>query len=140
MALGDNNMFPLVDRQTPVIDRVRGAANSKFLGKSMGKTLAELMLEKDQEERSENAGEIADWFTKQLAQELGLPEEAISPDVASNVEQFFTGMAEEDILTPEAMQELGLDPDSEDEDNDSDSDDDESDASDEEGEESAFSS
>jgi len=109
MDLGDG-MFPLVDRQTPFIDRVRGAANEKFLGKSMGSVLAEMMVEEDAETRAESAEEIGDWFAKQIADDLGLPEEAISQDLRDEVKRVFTETAEVDALTDEALEELGLEP------------------------------
>lgn len=116
MNLGGGDMFPLFDRSTPVIDRVRGAANGKFLGKSMGESLAKMMVNEDEESREEKAEEIGNWFRTQLAEELGLPEEAISPEAVGNVEQLFRESTEQDILTPEALQELGLEtPDDDDE-------------------------
>lgn len=122
MALGDGKRFPLVDRSTPLVDRVRGAANSKFLGKSMAKTLAAGMIENSDEERQENAEEVGEWFSKQLAEELGLPEDAISDDAEKMVTEFFTETSETDLLTDEALEELGVSTDS-DEDDDEDEED-----------------
>ena len=104
-----DSIFPLVDRQTPMIDRIRNRNGSA--GKNTPQKMAQLIAEtvpSDGAIRQQTGAEFADEFEKALASELGVDVESINPEVADMFEQMLVGINPDELFTEEAAKEQGL--------------------------------
>lgn len=96
---GDNRIFPLLNRRTPVLDRIRERRRLRNnIGLSVGKRVGEAMLEEDEEERVMEAQRIASDFREGLSDELGVPPEAISDELVQDFMALFAVVSEEDVV------------------------------------------
>lgn len=82
---GDSNIFPLLDRDSPILDRVRGQEEENGVGKEMGKTVAQVAQAEDDEIMAAELERQSELFTKAVAEQLDVDSDKVNPDV---VEQF----------------------------------------------------
>lgn len=82
---GDSNIFPLLDRDSPILDRMRGEEEENGVGKEMGKTVAQVAQAEDDEIMAAELDRQSELFTKAVADQLGVDPDEVNPDV---VEQF----------------------------------------------------
>lgn len=102
------NIFPLIDRRTPVLDRIRNRSNDDSLAGKVGEEVAASIIE-DERFTPEEEMAIKDKFKEGVARGLGVENpDHINDDVARDFQQLFTSLTEEDILTSSALEQLGL--------------------------------
>jgi hypothetical protein len=82
---GDSNIFPLLDRDSPILDRVRGQEEENGVGKDMGKTVAQVAQAEDDEIMAAELERQSELFTKAVAEQLDVEADEVNPDV---VERF----------------------------------------------------
>jgi len=100
----DDPVFPLTDRSTPVLDRLRNGSGENKTAKKLGKKVGKLSLSEDEEERSEEMMKAMESFRSGLASELGVPEDAIEDSVVEEFGAIFAGLKEEDIVVEEVIE------------------------------------
>lgn len=104
-----DSIFPLVDRQTPMMDRLRNrnGASKKNTPNKMAQLLAKT-VPSDGAVRQQTAAEFADEFEKALASELGVEVDDLNPEIADMFEQMLVGINPDELFTDEAAREQGL--------------------------------
>lgn len=115
MAEENGGAFPLVDRPTPLADRVRNRVSQNNLGSAMGKRLGEFLNSDDEIAKAKVADELGADFKQSLADEIEVPVEHISDDVVGRMASMFTEPDADEVLTSEAKVQLGLEQEPEEE-------------------------
>lgn len=109
MALGDGSMLPLVDRDTPVVNKLLERGSGKHLGRALGKIVGMGMLADPQDEEMEQkANNLLEGFGRGLADELEVADEAIDAQQIRVLGNFLFGSDVDEFLTNEAKKELGI--------------------------------
>lgn len=109
MALGDGSMFPLIDRSTPIINRMIRRGSGKQLGRALGKVVGMgMQAEPDDEDMEETANNLLEGFGRGLADQLEVADEAIEGAQIEELGHFLFGSEVQDFLTDEAKKELGI--------------------------------
>ena len=104
-----DSVFPLVDRETPMLDRLRNRNGSSK--SNTPQKMAQLMAETvpaDGAVRQQTAAEFADEFENALADELGVDVEDLNAEIADMFEQMLVGINPDELFTEEAAREQGL--------------------------------
>lgn len=102
----DEPLIPLTDRRAPVLSRLRKRRSKRNnLGLHVGSKVGSLALFSDEEERIEEGQQIASNFRRGLAAELGVPEEAINPDLVEEFMAMFVALDESDIVVEDGENE-----------------------------------
>lgn len=120
MGASDKRILPLLDRDTPLLDRVRGSSVDDSVASEMGQLTAELVLEDDDEFIDEQRGIFEDKFRSAIAEELGVEPENIRDEYVDDAISTVTDTALEDILSADSLEELGLSDEDEEDDEDDD--------------------
>jgi len=111
----DEPLLPLTNRRAPILSRLRERRNKQGnLGAQVASKVASLTLFSTDDERMEEAEQIRDQFIETLSKELGVPREAINPELANEFTAMFVSLEETDIVLEEVLEGEG-----EDEENDS---------------------
>lgn len=109
----DDSIFPLVERRTPVRDRLqqmrdeRNANKSGSLEDAVAKEVVKA-VQREEDEADEAVDETADKVRSAIAEEAGVDEEAISEEFAITVGTVLSGASGRDVFSPEAAEALGL--------------------------------
>lgn len=125
LGLLDKPVFPLADRQTPVLDRIRKRRNNTDAGKEIGILSGKMAVLASEDERKETANEMMVQFREGLAESLGVPEENVSQEAIVQFGSLFIEVGEEDLVVEHTAEE-------EEEESSEDSDDDDDEESEEE--------
>jgi len=96
MAGGNSRIFPLVDRETPVIDRVRERRSGAGSAKKTGEALGEALLEPDEADKIEKLNQIYEGLNAGLAQAFGVEPSHVD-------EKAFAMMFDNQSLDPQDM-------------------------------------
>lgn len=106
---GGEGMFPLVERQTPLLDRVRerNGSSDKDSPQIMARVMAET-VQADDAVRRQTGAEFAEEFESALSDELGVDQSDINPEIADMFEQMLVGINVDELFTEEAAREQGL--------------------------------
>jgi len=72
MSGGEGRIFPLMNRNTPVLDRVRQRRNGADVSKTFGKQLGNVLLTDSTEEKSNKLAEMSTGIQEGMAQEFGV--------------------------------------------------------------------
>lgn len=114
----DNNIFPLIDRNTPVINRLRNGVGNK------GETISQAITQLISEDNEENKRAIADETVRQIKEDLsgvsGVPEESLEGRFFDDLRDNLTKITPGDILIDDQGQsedQEGEESDEQDEDN-----------------------
>lgn len=108
MATSEERMFPILDRNTPVLDRIRKRRGSEGLGEKLGRRIGQSIMEEDTEKLQRQRTEAVEGFRRGLADELGVSTADINENVSADIGELIAGLREEDVLTDETLQELGI--------------------------------
>jgi hypothetical protein len=108
MAQSEENVFPIIDRRTPVLDRIRKRRNSEGLAESLGREIGQSIMEDDEMLLQRKRTEAVEGFRRGLAEELGVSTDDINEDASADIGEMIAGLRMEDVLTDEALQELGI--------------------------------
>lgn len=92
--MGDG-IFPLVDRETPILDRVRNGKGGQSVTDKVAKEIVAIR-DSDDEEAVELMTTFEEQFRDSLSEEMDIPPENISDEL---VEQFMGLMFYEGMLT-----------------------------------------
>jgi len=98
LGLLDEPVFPLTDRQTPLLDKVRNRRNGKDTGKEIGILSGKMAVLANEDERKETANEMMVQFREGLAESLGVPEEKVSQEAIVQFGSLFIEVDEEDLV------------------------------------------
>lgn len=108
MAQSEDNLFPVMDRRTPVLDRIRKRRNSEGMAERLGKEIGKSILEEDQTRLQRKRTEAVEGFRRGLADTLGVATDDINEDASADIGELMAGLRMEDVLTNDALQELGI--------------------------------
>lgn len=102
----EDPILPLTNRRAPLLERIRDRRNKRNnLGAQVASKISELALFSSDEERMEEARTIRENFVSTLSQELGVPEEAINPELADEFTAMFVSLEETDIVIEEVLKD-----------------------------------
>jgi len=104
-------VFPLIDRRTPVMDRLRqrqGSEDVDGVPSDLAQAVSESVMTDDEEESKESSQQAQDEFRVALADTFGVDPSQIKDSFVSQVGKMFGGLTEQDVLTTDALKELGL--------------------------------
>jgi len=110
----NGSLFPLVERNTPVMDRIRRFRNgeqtlvSDFAQASARHILAKEGT-KEAEKLKEEGAEAMEAYREALAEELGVPEEAIKEEVVEAFGRMYSGLDEEEVVDEKVLNILNGD-------------------------------
>lgn len=108
--MGENDIFPLMDRETPVLDRVRKRRNNGD-GKSEDLTVAgavsDSLLEDDVSDLHQR---LTDRLGQEIAGELGVPLEGLDRSRVEQISESVVNIEMDELLTDDALEELGYVP------------------------------
>lgn len=108
MAQSEENLFPVMDRRTPVLDRIRKRRNSEGMAERLGREIGKSILEDDQTRLQRKRTEAVEGFRRGLADTLGVSSDDINENASADIGELIAGLRMEDVLTDEALQELGI--------------------------------
>lgn len=104
----DKPILPVVNRRAPLLSRIRERRNSRGnLGGQVASKITELTLFSTDEERRQEATEIVEDFRTTLSAKLGVPEDAINPDLVEEFGAMFVALEEDDIVLEEVLEDDG---------------------------------
>lgn len=118
----NGSIFPLINRQTPVIDRLKQRQQGNDddtgneLASSLGETVGNTVISDNQESSNEKRMVAKEEFRNSLASTLGVEPSQIKDSFVNRVGDMFGNLKEKDILTENAIKQLGLSGGSEEED------------------------
>lgn len=103
-----NKIFPLIDRKTPVLDRIRNRNKLRDDDMTVSQMVIKISSIDDPEEKEEAINQAENMFLSRLADEAGIDESLVNDDI---VEEFgnFLNNSVGDIVSEEGMEQLGLD-------------------------------
>lgn len=110
----DGSLFPLVERNTPIMDRIRRFRNGEetvvtdFAEASARHILVENGTEEADQLNAEGAAAIQA-YREALASELGVPKEAIEDDIVETFGRLYAGLNEEDVVDEQVLNILNGD-------------------------------
>lgn len=104
----DDNVFPLLDRRTPVLDRIRKRRNSEGMAERLGREIGQSILSDDDERLQRKRTEAVEGFRRGLAETLGVSADDINEDASADVGELIAGLRMEDVLTDDTLQQLGI--------------------------------
>lgn len=120
MQPSDDTIFPLVERETPILDRIRGRNDdSGTVSNDIGKLIGEAALEEDDDFILEQREMFEEKVTSSLAETMGVGEEDISQTFVSSLSLEMLSVEVEDVLDESYIKEIeavGLDDEDEEED------------------------
>lgn len=100
-------ILPILDRKAPLLERIRERRqNSSDLGEVVGRRVAELSLEEDEESKAEFGEQIRSSFRRGLSDKLGVPEESINEQLLNEFSAMFVALDETDIVDEETIEDL----------------------------------
>lgn len=102
-----DSVFPIIDRRTPVLDRIRGG-DEEDIAETLGRLIGEGVKSDNEEEMDQRRANAAQGFRKGLASELGVSEDSIRDDVIGDIAQLFGGVTEQDVLDDQTLEQLGI--------------------------------
>lgn len=114
----DSNIFPIVDRRAPVLERLRGGEEDDELASDLGETVGKAVKSDDEEKLDEAHQKFVEGFTEALAGELGVSEDDIDIGYVERVADYVTSVSEPDVLSDDALESLGIPTESDEEDSD----------------------
>lgn len=106
-----DNIFPLVDRQTPLLDRVRdgevnGKTHSSELGNLLGEQIAAVAKSDDEDQVQQSLSRVSSETVQAIADKLEVDEERVDSDkVAGLIHTALSDLNEDDLLLPEEEEE-----------------------------------
>lgn len=103
-----NSIFPLVDRRTPVLDRIRNGRKSSDVGTKLGNEIGNAVISDDEEEVKKNARQLEKSIRQGIADSLGVDVTDVSEKIPKSIRRIIEDADEEDLLTEEALADLGL--------------------------------
>lgn len=103
-----NKIFPLIDRKTPVLDRIRNRNKLRDDDMTVSQMVIKISSIDDPEEKEEAINQAENMFLSRIADEAGVDESLVNDDI---VEEFgnFLNNSVGDIVSEEGMEQLGLD-------------------------------
>lgn len=99
----EDTIFPLVERETPLMDKIRGNDSNAKLPQELGALTANTVLDGEVEISSR---EFVTSFANSIADELGVEVDDLSQNYLTSVEDAVLGKDLEDILSEEKLSEL----------------------------------
>lgn len=102
-------IFPVLNRRTPILDRIRGNGRGNTLAFKVGRLAGESVMNDDQEQLSELADNAKGDFKRGAAEVLGVNPEDINDETAEVFAELAARLDETDILSETALSSLGLD-------------------------------
>lgn len=108
MAQSEDNILPVIDRRTPVLDRIRKRRNSEGMAERLGREIGQSILEDDDTRLQRKRTEAVEGFRRGLADTLGVSTDDINEDASADIGELIAGLRMEDVLTDETLQELGI--------------------------------
>lgn len=114
MAEENDNIFPLVNRRTPVMDRLRNNDSSDNTAIKAGRLAGEFIVNdaSDMDAEKEN---ISEGFRTGLAEALGVDEALVTKEAGEKFSELVTGLEKADVLGKDVIEQLGLSEGSEEE-------------------------
>lgn len=106
-----DNIFPLVDRPSPLADKIR--ERDGILSRSgndiekFANVVANTLTISDEDERAEEAAQITKEFKKSLADELDVEVDDITSDLDNTFANVLL-LSKEDVIESTTLEELGL--------------------------------
>lgn len=105
---GADPIFPLIDRRAPLLDRIRNDESNERLSGMLATAISEL-VKSDDEEAIENTREnLTENISDELADKLGVSADDINQGYVEELTDLITEAKEEDVLTDDALQSLGI--------------------------------
>lgn len=101
-------IFPVLNRRTPVLDRIRGNGRSGSVAFKLGNRAAESVMSDNDMELAELSEKSKEEFKAGAADALGVNTDNINDALATEVARVISGLDESEILTDEALVQLGL--------------------------------
>lgn len=115
MPGGQENILPLIERSTPVLDRIRDSDSDNETGKDMAEVIVQNLEDPQSDEARERSSEVVDSMMDTISEELGVPREQLREEFALEVDSVLRADVE-DLLSDKALEGLGM-GETEDEDN-----------------------
>lgn len=118
-------LIPFTDRRAPILSRIRERRSKRNnLGLAVADEMAELILFRTEEERVEEVERIREGFRRGLANEFGVPVEAVNEQLVQEFTAMFAALEERDIVNEELLDQTDTSEEDEEEDEDSSSEED----------------
>jgi len=105
---GDNNIFPLLNRHAPILERVRGEQSTEELTEPLSQLIADSVQSDNKELKDETHKQLVESITSKLASELGVSDDNIDNGYTEQVADLLISSDETDVLTLEAQEKLGI--------------------------------
>lgn len=106
--MSDGNILPLVDRRTPLLDRVRDDKDEEGeLAEDVGKEIAGAILSDDETDTEKAKEDVKESFRKGMAEKFGISPDAIEEDAADGLAGLLD-LKVEDVVTEDALVSLGI--------------------------------
>ena len=104
----DEPIFPIADRNTPVLDKINERREGKgSLASKVGERAGEI-INTDEEERAKVLMESREDFKKGLSEALGVPEGALNEGAVKKMTAVFGEFEEDDVVDKSSLDlELG---------------------------------
>lgn len=103
-----SGIFPLVDRRTPILDRIRNGRGSSDVGTKLGNEIGNAVISDDEEQVKKGARQLEKSIRQGIAESLGVDVTDVSETIPKAIRKLIQDADEEDVLTEEALADLGL--------------------------------
>lgn len=102
----DEPLFPIAERNTPILDRINERRKgNNTLAHKLGTRTAKL-INADEDEKKEVLAKSREDFRESLANELGVPQDAIKDEFVESATQVFGLVTEEDAVNEDVLEVL----------------------------------
>lgn len=113
----NGSIFPIINRQTPVIDRIKQrrsggeedtSEEENELASTLGEEVGNAIISDDESKNRDDRLVAMNSFRDSLATTLGVDPSQIRDTFVRQVGDMFGGLEESDVLTEDARRQLGL--------------------------------
>lgn len=103
-----DNIFPVLNRRAPLLERIRGEDEQNELVDSVSSLVSDSVKSDDEEMIEETKQTISESLNVEIANNLGVDASDISDDFINGLTDMLVGSDESDILTKDAQKSLGI--------------------------------
>lgn len=107
--MSDDAIFPIIDRRTPVIDRLRNGREEEEEDADIFDQIAEsVKSDFSSVEKKKLKDELSAEFAEEISNRTGVPIEGIKSDAPNELAEIVVDTEIDDLLTESAMVEMGF--------------------------------
>lgn len=105
---GDDNILPILDRQTPLLSRFREEDEGENISGQIADLIGNSVKSDDEDTIEETRKQIADGLRQNLATNLGIEPDNISDSYIDELTESLVDVTEEDVLTNATLEQFGI--------------------------------